>query len=300
MAEERLIDDDKDKKYRIRKNADGEDELYIVSSDDEEDGDAAYLVPEIEEDDEEAAALTPEELAERERERAEAEAAKLAAIENYTSKAKELFAAEDFDEAAYAATQALELKGDDGELFCLKLRAVTKNFTDFSRVADCKSAAVGVKEFAGDGQKAELCEVSKPAEELLASLDKEVEELKKENDEKKSERREFFVAKRKKALIFNILTALPFVACLTVTLCFANIMFANLDYTNQIVTFVFAGLSGVFFIATLVSLRNLWKCQRNVTLNEKNSSTKLGREYEEKKAEYELISFVVSCFKGSL
>ena len=29
MAEERLIDDDKDKKYKIRKNADGEDELYI-------------------------------------------------------------------------------------------------------------------------------------------------------------------------------------------------------------------------------------------------------------------------------
>ena len=29
MAEERLIDDDKDKKYKIGKNADGEDEFYI-------------------------------------------------------------------------------------------------------------------------------------------------------------------------------------------------------------------------------------------------------------------------------
>ena len=29
MAEERLIDEDKDRKYKIRKNADGEDELVI-------------------------------------------------------------------------------------------------------------------------------------------------------------------------------------------------------------------------------------------------------------------------------
>ena len=36
MAEERLIDTDKDKKYRIRKNADGEDELYIDDTAEEE------------------------------------------------------------------------------------------------------------------------------------------------------------------------------------------------------------------------------------------------------------------------
>ena len=36
MAEERLIDDDKDRKYKVIKNADGEDELVIDDTPDEE------------------------------------------------------------------------------------------------------------------------------------------------------------------------------------------------------------------------------------------------------------------------
>ena len=61
MAEERLIDDDKDRKYKIRKNADGEDELYIdLEESEEESGESLeFEVPEFETDDEEAAVLTP-------------------------------------------------------------------------------------------------------------------------------------------------------------------------------------------------------------------------------------------------
>ena len=36
MAEERLIDDDKDRKYRIRKNENGEEELVIIDDVEEE------------------------------------------------------------------------------------------------------------------------------------------------------------------------------------------------------------------------------------------------------------------------
>ena len=36
MAEERLIDDDKDRKYKIRINENGEEELVIVDTEDEE------------------------------------------------------------------------------------------------------------------------------------------------------------------------------------------------------------------------------------------------------------------------
>ena len=62
MAEERLIDDDKDRKYKIRKNADGEDELIIDDTPDEDETDIpVFAVPEAE-DDEEAAVLTPEEF----------------------------------------------------------------------------------------------------------------------------------------------------------------------------------------------------------------------------------------------
>ena len=59
MAEERLIDDDKDKKYKIRINEQGEEELVLdetrAESDAEESDEVGFEVPELDEDDEEAA-----------------------------------------------------------------------------------------------------------------------------------------------------------------------------------------------------------------------------------------------------
>ena len=69
MAEERFIDDDlnKNKKYRIRVNEDGEEELIIDAPTDDEqpEGQMLFDVEEVEEEDEEAAAMTPEQLAAR-------------------------------------------------------------------------------------------------------------------------------------------------------------------------------------------------------------------------------------------
>ena len=49
MAEERLIDDDKDRKYKIRKNENGEDELVIDGLPEEEDREEiAFEVPDLE------------------------------------------------------------------------------------------------------------------------------------------------------------------------------------------------------------------------------------------------------------
>ncbi len=74
MAEERLIDDDKDRKYKIRKNADGEDELVVDDAPEEETvEEVGFEVPELD-GDEEAAVMTPEQLAAREKAKAEAEA----------------------------------------------------------------------------------------------------------------------------------------------------------------------------------------------------------------------------------
>ena len=78
MAEERLIDDDKDRKYKIRRNADGEDELIIDDTEtpDDESDIPVFDIPVYLEDDDEAALLTPEQLAERERMRAEEQSAR--------------------------------------------------------------------------------------------------------------------------------------------------------------------------------------------------------------------------------
>ena len=51
MAEERLIDDDKDRKYRIRVNENGEEELEIIDPDDV-DEEPVFDMPDYEEDDE--------------------------------------------------------------------------------------------------------------------------------------------------------------------------------------------------------------------------------------------------------
>ena len=78
MAEERLIDADKDKKYRIKINADGEEELVVdegVEPVEEVVQEVLFEVEEISEDNEEEAVMTPEQLAAKrereERERAE-------------------------------------------------------------------------------------------------------------------------------------------------------------------------------------------------------------------------------------
>ena len=49
MAEERLIDEDKDKKYRIKINADGEEELVIEGGEQQPEEEAVFDVPVVEE-----------------------------------------------------------------------------------------------------------------------------------------------------------------------------------------------------------------------------------------------------------
>ena len=72
MAEERLIDDDKDRKYKIRINEDGEEELVIDDTPDEDESDIpVFQIPVYDEDDEDATSLSPQEFAEREKRKKE-------------------------------------------------------------------------------------------------------------------------------------------------------------------------------------------------------------------------------------
>ena len=88
MAEERLIDDDKDRKYKIRVNEDGEEELIIApQTAAEEAAEIDFEVPDFDDDDEEAAVMTPEQLAARQRRREE-EAARRAKKFSLCSTAK--------------------------------------------------------------------------------------------------------------------------------------------------------------------------------------------------------------------
>ncbi|MCM1236150.1 MAG: hypothetical protein NC489_39200 [Ruminococcus flavefaciens] len=296
MAEERLIDDDKDRKYKIRVNEDGEEELIIDDSPEEEETEEiGFEVPELEEDDEEAAVMTPEQLAARDRAREEAEENRIKGIAERKAHAGELIAAGKYTDALYVLGEA-EALGKDGGVYSLKAFAMTKNFTDFSCGAECLPAAEGVKELASEEEKAEFLPYAESVKKAGAELRAEVERLGVENEEKKAERGAAFAAKKKKYFIaFGVISSVLVIFAVLAGYFGAN-MHANLSNTNMILCFTFIGLLAVTFIAYLFVCHKLWDAARLLKLNSKNSSTKLGREYEAKKSELNLIENLLAAY----
>lgn len=298
MAEERLIDDDKDRKYKIRKNADGEDELYIDLDDVEEERESVeFEVPEFETDDEEAAVLTPEQFAERERLKREEEARNRIKCDELLSRAKQLIDEQSYEGALYCIAEAEELIENDGYVAAVKLLAVTENLRSFSG-EEVDAAVAGVENNCNEEQKAALFEQLDKLNAQANALTKEVDGLQSVNEEKKAERRAVFVNKRKKSLIFFSATVVPFVVFLILGIYFATVMHAVKDGTNIILTFVFFGIAGALFVVLLFAAHMLWDSAKKVSLNEKNSSTKTGREYESKKEQLSLINRVITAVKG--
>lgn len=296
MAEERLIDDDKDRKYRIRVNENGEEELEIIDPDDV-DEEPVFDMPDYEEDDEEAAILTPEQLAERERIKAEEERARAEKLSAFLDSAKEKLSEGDYEGANYAVTQAEEYGKTSGELFCLKLKVLTRDLTEFLNLEECAEAADGVKEYADETLKEEFKGKTGKLEGLISDAEAKTEALREKNEAGKDERRETFASAKKRAFIALLCTLVPFTALLIVTLVFTTFMFADANGVYLVATIVLAALSGIMFIATVVTSKKFWSAARDVKLNEKDTSTKLGREYLENKTQYELLKRIYSAFE---
>ncbi|MDE6505600.1 MAG: hypothetical protein K2L42_07015 [Clostridia bacterium] len=302
MAEERLIDDDKDRKYKIRINEDGEEELVIDSAPEEEEEsreEIEFEVPDLETDDEEAAVMTPEQLAAREQARAREEEKRLGKLAEYSAQAKRFISEGKFGEALYVLEEA-ETLGNDGLVSALKLQALTCGYTDFSRVEECSAAADVVSVYADKETKAEHAAYAADIAVRAKELGKRVEELNSQNEEQRAERQVKFLEKRKRALIWFAVTAVPMLVFAVLSIYFSTIMHAQMDHKNMILCFVFAGGAGVFFLASLFTAHKLWESVRLLKLNAKNSSTKLGREYEEKKAQYELMNKIMEALKENV
>ncbi len=296
MAEERLVDDDKDRKYRIRVNENGEEELEIIDPDDV-DEEPVFDMPDYEEDDEEAAILTPEQLAERERIKAEEERARAEKLSAFLDSAKEKLSEGDYEGANYAVTQAEEYGKTSGELFCLKLKVLTRDLTEFLNLEECAEAADGVKEYADETLKEEFKGKTGKLETLISDAEAKTEALREKNEAGKDERRETFASSKKRAFIALLCTLVPFTALLIVTLVFTTFMFADANGVYLVATIVLAALSVIMFIATVVTSKKFWSAARDVKLNEKDTSTKLGREYLENKTQYELLKRIYSAFE---
>lgn len=300
MAEERLIDDDKDRKYKIRINEDGEEELYIDETpDDEEEEIPVFAVEETEEDDEEAAILTPEQLAERERLKEERELARAKKLSTLTAEAKTAYESGDFDGTLTLIARAEEYAENDGELYALKLLALTRNLTEFSAEGLAETAE-GVKNYSTEEQKSALKELSQGLKDRIDAVGEETAGLHVENERKKEERRAFFASEKKRASGKFALAVIPFAVLLVLAIAFSTVMFSEENGTFLYVTIALACLAVIAFVLVLLAAKGLWAAQRKVILNERDASTELGRKYVAKKQEAELLLNVFTSFGGQL
>lgn len=297
MAEERLVDDDKDRKYKIRKNADGEDELYIDDSDaDDEEAVPVFEVSYSDEDDEEAAVLTPEQFAERERVKREEREAREKKVKSLLAEADKKLGSGDFEAARYAAEQAAEADPKSGEAHCLRLKALSRNFTDYTSLSECADAAAGVKEYASAEQKEELKKLASGLKKKLEAVKAEADALSERNEAAKAERRGLFAAQYKRAQAFFLAAAIPFAVLAVLTIAFACNIFADENGAFVIATIVCGVICFIVLVFTLFTARGFVLARRRVKRNEKNTATRLGRDYVEKAEELEKLNAVYSSF----
>ena len=294
--EERIIDKDDPRKIRIKHTAEGDDVVDPLALGAEEedlsDEEADYIVelPEDAEEgyDEDLVGLTPSQLKARLEEKKRAERCGQLLAEAQTKLENS-----DFDNALYAISLIEEIDKECGRAYFLKFKALSSAFTDFSRSDDLKAAADCVNKFCTLEERAELLSLCAPLKIKLEDDEEKAAALHVENEQKKRERREVFAAQSKRALLWFSVTAFPFALFLVLAAAFGSVLFAYRDGRNVILTIVFAAAAVVFFVATLITGHRLWEARRKLALNEKNSSTKLGREYDAAVAEVEKYRAII-------
>ena len=292
MAEERLIDDDKDRKYRIRVNENGEEELVIVDDGDEEEELPAY---EVITDDEEN--LSQEELDKRSEERRQAAQRK---TEELKATAREKMEEGDYESAQYALSQASELTEYDGELYFMQLKAYSRGMTSFLDLQKCVDASDGVKEYSTEEQKAELLSLSEPLKTKIDEFEDKCKTLGEENERGKAERRETFVSAKKRSLIVFACTAVPFVALFVLAIVFSTMMSADLSGIYVVLTIVFSIAAAIAMFLTIFTFYKYSSANKKVRLNETDSATKIGREFISCSEELENLKKIYSSFNNDI
>ncbi|MBE7088510.1 MAG: hypothetical protein E7370_03195 [Clostridiales bacterium] len=297
MAEERLNDLDKDKKYRIRKNEDGEEELYFAGDEDEEEEEfAEFEVPEFAYDNEDMVTMTPEQLHAAMEEARVAEEKRAQKIEALKQSAITAMEEGDFVRAEADSDEGIITDETEGLFYCIKLRTLCSDFSDLSLLKDCADIADGVKKYATDEQKEQLLQISAGKLDLEYQKKKqEVAKIKDENEQKKAERRVKFLAKRNRSLALFLCFAVPFAISLILTIVFGSQMYAREDGLNLVLTIVFGAVAAFFAIFTVIFARFLVSSVRMVRLNERDTSTKLGRKFLEEEASLSLLERIYTA-----
>lgn len=276
MAEERLFDDDKDRKYKIKVNENGEEELVIAVGEEETEAPEVTLSDYPEE---EPRIQTDEQLEELKKlEEAERKEREEVATELCDRAAKDCRASK-FATALDNLESAEELCPDMGEIYALRLVAYTKNFTDFTQITKAAEGADKIAENLDEQRKAELYKLSHAKIEAnVTSLRNEITALDKQNEEKKAERREKFTKDRNTALIYFAVALVLFIGLAATAIYYSTIIFTVNTGKYIAYTAVFGVLSLVALVGIVISARLLLTACRRLSLNKRNISTQLGRD----------------------
>lgn len=299
MAEERLIDDDKDKKYKIKLNADGEEELVIDESAEELQAEVEEVTFDAPEDDVDENGLTPEQLAaEREREEKE-RAERQARVEELIDKAKADCSHFKYATALEYLEEAEEIDGENGEIHALKLRAYTRDFSDYSQIVPAAEGAENIAKYSTDEQRQKLLTAAGASlDDNIAKLRNKVEAMRRENDEKKATRAVKFKRDRNAALIAFCCIFAFFAVCAGLAIGFATIIYTVSTGVYLILTCVFGGLALIALIALAFAARQLNITSRRIRMNKRNTSTQLGRDLLAEQAKLRAFIDVNNALKG--
>lgn len=303
MAEERLIDTDKDKKYRIKVNEDGEEELIVAERDADSDGQAAYeevmfAAPEEPEEGTESG-LTPEQLEERRRREEEERAERQRQVQELLAKARSESLLYRYATALEYIQKAEELDGENGEAQALKLVAYTRNFTDYSQLIPAAADIGKLSEYTPDERKAELLKDAQPSlESEIAKLRTSVSAMNRENEEKRAERAVRF--NRDRNIAVGIFCALVAVLSVFVALAgyYGSIIYTVPTNKYLIVTCVFAALALLALFAVAFAARYLNITCRRIRMNKRNTTTQLGRALLAEQTKLKALVAVYSALKG--
>lgn len=300
MAEERLFDDDKDKKYKIVTNENGEEELIIDAGGEEENAEPEVTLSDYpEEEDEKKRVMTDEQLEEiKKREEEEKKQKEEEALKLCESAAKDC-RAQKFSTALDSLESAEEICPETGEIYALRLVAYTKNFTDFTQIVNAAEGADKIAELLKADRKEELYALSKDKLEAnITSLRNEITALDKENEEKKAERKVKFVKDRNTALLYFCIALTCFVALAAVTIYFSTVIFTVNTGLYLTLTCVFGVLALVAMIGTAIAARFLITALRRLSANKRNISTQLGRDLLAKQADLKAFLAVNAALKN--
>lgn len=279
MAEERIIDDDldKDKKYRVITGEDGEDELIINEVEEPEE-----ITLETDEelvDDEEMGVLTAEQYEAAMILKAEEDARREKELKELRERVKACMDNNQFSDALDCVESSEEFELEDGEFTCIKLEALTQKFTDFSEKKAITSAVKQVSEEASAENRARLYETYNSRIETLRS--ENAAKLKEVNERyavEQQSRREVLAPRKKKALINFIIALSVFAVFLVAAIVCSTMMFSMQNGVMLVITIVLAVIAVIALAALIFVTRTFVSAARMSAANEKDKSTKLGRE----------------------